>query len=204
MYIEEVILEGFKSYANRTVISGWHSGFNAITGPNGSGKSNILDAICFVLGIESLRRVRAGSLQDLIYKRGTAGITKATVSIVFSNTDPKTAPPGYTDCPRLTVTRQLVLGGKNKYLVNGHVVQANTVSNLFRSVQLNVNQPHFLIMQGQITRILGMKPAELKALIEEAAGTGMYQEQKAKAMATLAEKQGNQCNREEQSLGPCC
>lgn len=57
MYIEEVILEGFKSYATRTVISGWDSEFNAITGLNGTGKSNILDAICFVLGIENLRQV---------------------------------------------------------------------------------------------------------------------------------------------------
>lgn len=57
MYIEEVILEGFKSYAARTVISGWDPEFNAITGLNGTGKSNILDAICFVLGIDNLRQV---------------------------------------------------------------------------------------------------------------------------------------------------
>lgn len=57
MYIEEVILEGFKSYATRTVISNWDPQFNAITGLNGSGKSNILDAICFVLGIDNLRQV---------------------------------------------------------------------------------------------------------------------------------------------------
>ncbi len=57
MYIEELILEGFKSYATRTVIPGWDPEFNAITGLNGSGKSNILDAICFVLGIENLRQV---------------------------------------------------------------------------------------------------------------------------------------------------
>ena len=56
MYIEEVILEGFKSYATRTVISGWDREFNAITGLNGTGKSNILDAICFVLGIDNLRQ----------------------------------------------------------------------------------------------------------------------------------------------------
>jgi structural maintenance of chromosome 2 len=57
MYIEEIILEGFKSYATRTVISGWDPEFNAITGLNGSGKSNILDAICFVLGITNLKQV---------------------------------------------------------------------------------------------------------------------------------------------------
>lgn len=60
MYIEEIILEGFKSYATRTVISGWDPQFNAITGLNGSGKSNILDAICFVLGIDNLKQVGKG------------------------------------------------------------------------------------------------------------------------------------------------
>ena len=65
MYIEELILDGFKSYAKRTVVSGWDREFNAITGLNGSGKSNILDAICFVLGIENLRHVsRQGRKQE--------------------------------------------------------------------------------------------------------------------------------------------
>jgi structural maintenance of chromosome 2 len=54
MYIKQVIIDGFKSYANRTVIDGWDPQFNAITGLNGSGKSNVLDAICFVLGISNL------------------------------------------------------------------------------------------------------------------------------------------------------
>lgn len=57
MFITEIILEGFKSYATRTVISGWDPEFNAITGLNGSGKSNILDSICFVLGISNLSQV---------------------------------------------------------------------------------------------------------------------------------------------------
>ena len=57
MYIEELIIEGFKSYATRTVIKGWDPSFTAITGLNGSGKSNILDALCFVLGIDNLKQV---------------------------------------------------------------------------------------------------------------------------------------------------
>ena len=57
MRVEELIIEGFKSFVNRTVISGWDSSFNAITGLNGSGKSNILDAICFVLGLTNLQAV---------------------------------------------------------------------------------------------------------------------------------------------------
>ena len=95
---QEIVIDGFKSYAQRTVVSGFDPLFNAITGLNGSGKSNILDAICFVLGISNLSqvcysfsyifffprlstfhcnsKVRAGSLQDLVYKQGQAGVSK--------------------------------------------------------------------------------------------------------------------------------
>ena len=81
-----------------------------------------------------------------------------------------------------------MLGGKNKYLVNGHVAQQKSVENLFQSVQLNVNNPHFLIMQGQITKVLNMRPHEILALIEETAGTRMYDDRKGKAIVTLEKK----------------
>lgn len=95
MHIREIIIDGFKSYATRTVISGFDKHFNAITGLNGSGKSNILDSICFVLGIRNLSQVRASSLQELVYKQGQAGVTKASVTLVFDNSDPKQSPLGY-------------------------------------------------------------------------------------------------------------
>lgn len=63
MKVIEIVIDGFKSYAVRTVISGWDESFNSITGLNGSGKSNILDAICFVLGITSMSTVRAQNIQ---------------------------------------------------------------------------------------------------------------------------------------------
>lgn len=190
MHIEEVVIEGFKSYATRTVISGWDPSFNAITGLNGTGKSNILDAICFVLGIDNLKQVRASNLQDLIYKRGQAGVTRASVTIIFSNEDPSQSPIGYKDSPRLTVSRQIAIGGKNKYLINGHNAQKMAIENLFQSVQLNVNNPHFLIMQGQITRILNMRPFDTLALVEEAAGTRMFEDRKERAINTLSKKEG--------------
>ncbi|KAJ1501355.1 Structural maintenance of chromosomes protein 2 [Coelomomyces lativittatus] len=107
MYIKEIVLEGFKSYAARTIISGWDPQFNAITGLNGSGKSNILDAICFVLGITSLHHVRATNLQDLVYKRGQAGIQKASVSIIFDNSNKEVSPVGYGHVSEIVVTRQV-------------------------------------------------------------------------------------------------
>ncbi|XP_042470536.1 structural maintenance of chromosomes protein 2-1-like [Zingiber officinale] len=189
MHIKEICLEGFKSYATRTVVSGFDPFFNAITGLNGSGKSNILDSICFVLGITNLQQVRASNLQELVYKQGQAGITKATVSIVFDNSDRSRSPLGYEDSSEITVTRQIVVGGRNKYLINGHLAQPSRVQTLFHSVQLNVNNPHFLIMQGRITKVLNMKPPEILSMLEEAAGTRMYEMKKESALKTLEKKQ---------------
>ena len=195
MFIEEVTIDGFKSYANKVVVPHFDRHFNAITGLNGTGKSNILDSICFVLGITNLSQVRtpafkprrpsgvppvamppltaltgqspsgnhppydpqvrASSLKELVYKQGNAGVTKATVSITFNNEDKDQSPVGYEDKDQITVTRQVacpdwlqlltlstllvdgtilpcltltpctqvVIGGRNKYLINGHVAQ---------------------------------------------------------------------------------
>jgi structural maintenance of chromosome 2 len=173
----------------RTVISGWDSSFNSITGLNGSGKSNILDSICFVLGITNMSTVRAQNLQDLIYKRGQAGVTKASVTIVFDNRDKSTSPIGFDEYAQISVTRQIVLGGTSKYLINGHRAQQATVQNLFQSVGLNINNPNFLIMQGRITKVLNMKSVEILAMIEEAAGTRMFEDRKEKANKTMAKKE---------------
>ena len=189
MFIQEVIIDGFKSYAQRTVVSGFDPQFNAITGLNGSGKSNILDAICFVLGISNLSQVRVGNLQELVYKQGQAGVTKATVTIVFNNSNTAESPVGYESDKQITVTRQVVIGGKNKYMINGRTVQQSQVANLFHSVQLNVNNPHFLIMQGRITKVLNMKPEETLSMIEEAAGTRMFETKKQAALKTIEKKQ---------------
>jgi len=188
MHIVELILDGFKSYPVRTTISGFDPSFNAVTGLNGSGKSNILDAICFVLGITNLSAVRANNLQDLIYKRGQAGVTKASVTVVFDNRDKTKSPLGFEQYAEVTVTRQILMGGATKYLINGHRSTQNSVQNLFQSVQLNINNPNFLIMQGKITKVLNMKPQEILGMIEEAAGTSMFEERKEKAVKTMAKK----------------
>ncbi|XP_063277812.1 structural maintenance of chromosomes protein 2 [Prinia subflava] len=189
MYIKSIVLEGFKSYAQRTEIKDFDPLFNAITGLNGSGKSNVLDSICFVLGITNLSQVRASNLQDLVYKNGQAGITKATVSINFDNTNKSQSPLGFEANDEITVTRQVVVGGRSKYLINGVNAANSRVQDLFCSVGLNVNNPYFLIMQGQITKVLNMKPPEILAMIEEAAGTRMYECKKIAVQKTIEKKE---------------
>jgi structural maintenance of chromosome 2 len=88
-------------------------------------------------------------LAELVYKQGQAGVNKASVTIVFDNEDEASSPVGYDQCKEVNVTRQVLIGGKSKYLINGRNSPAGQVANLFHSVQLNVNNPHFLIMQGE-------------------------------------------------------
>jgi structural maintenance of chromosome 2 len=111
------------------------------------------------------------------------------VTIVFDNRDKKKSPIGFEEYAQISVTRQIVLGGTSKYLINGHRAQQQTVQNLFQSVQLNINNPNFLIMQGRITKVLNMKPVEILAMIEEAAGTRMFEDRRDKAFKTMSKKE---------------
>lgn len=194
MHIEEIFIDGFKSFPRRTVISGFDPEFNAITGGSGSGKSNILDAICFVLGTPNLSRLRANNLDDLIYKDGQAGITRAAVTLVFNNADTAVSPLGYEQHKMITVTRWYSnatqwpsTGGRNKYLINGLNAQLQHVQNLFHSIGLFVDSPHFIVMQGRIVRIRNMKPMEMLGMIEEAAGTKMFEARKQSTIQAIKE-----------------
>jgi structural maintenance of chromosome 2 len=133
-------------------------------------------------------------------------VTKASVTIVFNNQDRTKSPVGFENTPQITVTRQvsfrapnkehplnpnaesvqIAVGNISKYLLNGHKSTLQNLQTLFQSVQLNINNPNFLIMQGKITKVLNMKPAEILGMVEEAAGTRMFEERK--AMKTMAKK----------------
>ena len=108
---------------------------------------------------------------------------------MFDNRDKKRSPIGFEEYATISVTRQIVLGGTTKYLINGHRAQQQTVQNLFQSVQLNINNPNFLIMQGRITKVLNMKAVEILAMIEEAAGTRMFEDRRDKALKTMGKKE---------------
>ena len=116
-------------------------------------------------------------------------MTKATVSVVFDNRKKSGSPVGYEQYDEITVTRQVVIGGRDKYMINGHTAQRKRVQTLFHSVQLNVNNPHFLIMQGRIVKVCNMKPQEVLSMIEEAAGTRMFEDRKLECEKTITKKQ---------------
>ena len=107
------------------------------------------------------------------------------MTLVFNNEKSEESPIGYEQYDRITISRQVVIGGRNKYLIQGHTAQVNQVQNLFHSVQLNVNNPHFLIMQGHITKVLNMKPMALLGMVAEACGTRLYEMKKLQAQKTI-------------------
>ena len=96
---------------------------------------------------------------------------------------------GYAEHDKITVTRQISIGGKSKFLINGLMAQLNRVQNLFHSVQLNIQNPHFLIMQGHITKVLNMKPKETLGMLEETAGTKLFEKKKEDSLKTINKKE---------------
>lgn len=92
------------------------------------------------------------------------------------------------DYKEITITRQVMKGGKSKYYLNGSSATTEKIRQLFQSVQLNVNNPHFLIMQGKVTQVAKMKPKELLSLLEEAAGIAFYESKKRVAEGTIGKK----------------
>ena len=125
---------------------------------------------------------------EFIYKYGHAGVTKASVTIIFDNRDKAGSPPGYQQYDQISVTRQ-IHSSKSKYFLNGATSTGEKVKSLFLSVQLNVNNPHFLIFQGKITQVVHMKSQELLSQLEETAGTGFYENKKSNTHKLIQKKE---------------
>ncbi|KAH9386653.1 structural maintenance of chromosome 2 [Nematocida major] len=202
MYLESLEVEGFKSYGDRTVIGPLDKSFTAITGLNGTGKSNILDAICFVLGVDTPRLLRSGSMRDLIFKqkKGTSGSAK--VSLLFCNKEKDKGPAGYEEIDTIKITRIITEEGRTKYLLNDHSASTKTVTRLLQCVGLSSSKgyagessrvekqvPYYIVMQGRVSKILSMRSSQFLSVLEECSGTSTYKTEKCKAHSVLEKKE---------------
>lgn len=188
MKIKEIILEGFKSYSERTTIADLDPQFNAITGLNGSGKSNILEAICFVLGLQSWTLARVQTIRELIYKNGQAGIKQASVTVIFCNKDKSTSPYGFEEFDEIKVMR-MIKYDQSVYFLNSKKVPNNRIRAIFKSIGLNIdNYNTFFVQQGRIMSIVNFHPKELMGFIEETAGVSYYNQVKENCIHTLEKK----------------
>lgn len=181
MYLKSLVLKGFKSFADRSVLA-LEPGITAIVGPNGSGKSNISDAVLWVLGERSARNLRGQAMEDIIFSGSAArkAVSIAEVDLVLDNTD-RTLPVDYDE---VVLTRRMYRSGESEYLVNGVVSRRLDVLDILHDTGLGTGT-HSIISQGSLDSILQSKPEDRRALIEEAAGVLKHKQRKAKSARKL-------------------
>ena len=187
MYLKSIEMQGFKSFANKILLE-FHDGITGIVGPNGSGKSNVGDAVRWVLGEQSAKQLRGGSMQDVIFSgtetRKPLGF--ASVAITLDNSDHKLN----VEYEEVTVTRRLYRSGESEYLLNGRSCRLKDINELFYDTGIG-KEGYSIIGQGQIDKILSGKPEERRELFDEAAGIVKFKRRKAATLKKLDEEQQN-------------
>lgn len=204
MFLKSIEIRGFKSFADKTEIT-FKKGITSIVGPNGSGKSNISDAVMWVLGEQSIKTLRGGKMEDVIFAgtqyRKPVGL--AQVSLTLDNTDGR-LPIDYTD---VTISRRLYRSGESEYYINNSECRLRDVQELFMDTGIG-KDGYSIIGQGKIEAILSGKPDERRSLLEEAAGIVKFKTRKEEAEKKLENTDENILrlndiiNTYEERLGP--
>jgi chromosome segregation ATPase len=182
VHLRSIRLRGFKSFPGPVEVR-LEPGVAVVVGPNGSGKSNIADAIVWAAGSLSPTELRAEKPDDVLFAGGPgrAAAEFAEVELLFDNEDGQ----GPIEFAELSIARRLHRGGEGEYLVNRARVRRIDVVELLAEVGLGT-ELHSVIGQGRVEQILGSKPAERRALIEEAAGLGRFKQRRHRAELKLA------------------
>ena len=181
MQLKSLEINSFKSFSKKTALE-FSNPIVAIVGPNGSGKSNVVEAIRFVLGEQSMKSMRGKVGLDLIFK-GSKNLPKssrASVSIYFDNTDKvfklsnENGENINLNYDTISISREVYSDGLNKYILNGSEVRLKDINNLLASVNIGSSGYH-IISQGEADRILNASPKERREMVEDALGLKIYQ-----------------------------
>ena len=187
MYLKRLELQGFKSFPEYTCID-FDRGLTAVVGPNGSGKSNISDAVRWVLGEQSVKQLRGGKMEDVIFNGTSArrSMNFAEVSITFDNSD------GYIDYafPEICITRRLYRSGESEYQINKVNCRLKDITVLFLDTGLG-RDGYSLVGQGRVDDILSTKSEDRRRVIEEASGIVKYRVRKDEAQRKLTNTEQN-------------
>lgn len=187
MYLKRLELQGFKSFADKTVLE-FKPGITSVIGPNGSGKSNILDSIRWVLGEQSMKSLRGAKSEDIIFagtqNRKSLGFAEA--SIVIDNQDGK-LPIEYSE---VTVTRKIYRSGETGYFINKVPCRLKDIVELFMDTGIG-KDGYSIIGQGKIDEILSNKSEDRRRIFEEAAGITKYRTRKVESEKKLEQTKLN-------------
>lgn len=188
MYLKSIRLDGFKSFADRTVFE-LKKGITAIVGPNGSGKSNIVDAIRWVLGEQSVKSLRGGNtMSDVIFSGSQfkEALNKASVTLTFDNSD-KYLNSEYSE---IEVKRCVYKTGESEYYLNNNKVRLKDITDLFMDSGGGIDAFN-IISQGTVTDIVNYKPMERRTIFESAAGVLKYKKRKEESLKKLEKTKDN-------------
>lgn len=182
MYLKEIKISGFKSFADKTNIT-LDDKITCIVGPNGSGKSNIIDAVKWVLGEQSVKSLRGtNNMSDVIFagSKSRSPLNLASVSLIFDNSDSYLKVP-YTE---ISVTRKVFRSGENEYYLNNEKCRLKDIYDLFLDSGMG-KYAFNIISQGEVSKIISDSPLERRTIFEEAAGVLKYKRRKEEALKKL-------------------
>ena len=181
MYLKEIRAYGFKSFADKVSIV-FGRNINGVVGPNGSGKSNIVDAVRWVLGEQSMKSLRGETSTDVIFSGSESrkALNSASVTLVFDNED-RVLPIEFSE---VSIKRVAYRSGENEYYINNERVRLKDITELL-SDSGTAKESFNIISQGKIDEILSNKPEDRRTIFEEAAGVLKYKRRKEEALRKL-------------------
>ncbi len=188
MYLKTLKAKGFKSFADQINLE-FTKGINCVVGPNGSGKSNVVDAIRWVLGEQSVKSLRgSGAMTDVIFEgsKSRGQMNLASVTVVFENSD-KFLPLSYDE---VEIKRRVYKDGTNEYYLNGEKVRLKDITNLLLDSGI-AKESFNIISQDQIKDIIGLRPENRRVIFEEASGVLKYKRRKEEAIRKLEKTHDN-------------
>ena len=188
MYLKEITCNGFKSFADKITFN-LDGKITAIVGPNGSGKSNVVDAVRWVLGEQSVKSLRGNqSMTDIIFSGSKTRnpLNVASVSLTFDNSDNYLAVP-YNE---VSIKRRVYRSGESEYYLNGEKCRLKDITDLL--IDSATSRESFnIISQGEISKILSNSSSDRRVIIENAAGVLKYKKRKEEAIKKLDKTQNN-------------
>ena len=182
MYLKKIIAHGFKSFADNTIID-LDNNITGIVGPNGSGKSNVVDAVRWVLGEQSVKSLRGDlNMTDVIFSgsKSRNPMNTASVTLIFDNSD------NYLNVSfeEVSIKRRLYKDGTNEFFLNGEKCRLKDISEILMDSGI-AKESFNIISQGKIDDILSSKPENRRVVFEEAAGVIKYKKRKEEALKKL-------------------
>ncbi|CCE30976.1 hypothetical protein E4U35_002592 [Claviceps purpurea] len=179
MYIKQIIIQGFKSYKDQTVIEPFSPKTNVIVGRNGSGKSNFFAAMRFVLS-DAYTQMSREERQGLLHEGSGSAVMSAYVEIIFDNSDDR-FPTGNKE----VVLRRTIGLKKDEYSVDRKVVTKTDVMNLLEAAGFSRSNPYYIVPQGRVTALTSMKESDRLNLLKEVAGTHVYEARRAESLKIM-------------------